>query len=59
MLRVRFARFGGDEFFGITRGLTDETLFAVATKVARMIRDIDIPHEKNPSGGASFVRLYF
>ena len=48
---IRFARYGGDEFLGITRGLTDEAVCEVARNVARTIRDADMPHEKNPCGG--------
>ena len=48
---VRFARYGGDEFFGVTRGLTDEEVNEVARRIARAVRSADIPHEKNPNGG--------
>ena len=48
---VRFSRYGGDEFFGITRGLTDEKVCAIARRIAGTIRDADIPHVKNPNGG--------
>ena len=47
---IRFARYGGDEFFGITRGLTDDEVADVARRICRRIRKADIPHEKNPCG---------
>ena len=47
---IRFARYGGDEFFGIARGLTDAALADVARRIARRIREADIPNEKNPNG---------
>ncbi|MBO7377755.1 MAG: diguanylate cyclase, partial [Clostridia bacterium] len=48
---VRFARYGGDEFFGLTRGLTDEEVREIARRICRDIRSADIPNEKNPNGG--------
>ena len=48
---VRFARYGGDEFFGITRGLSDEEVSEIARRIALSVRKADIPHEKNPNGG--------
>ncbi|MBR4909836.1 MAG: GGDEF domain-containing protein [Clostridia bacterium] len=48
---VRFARYGGDEFFGITRGLTDDELCDIARRICRNIRNAGIPNEKNPNGG--------
>ena len=48
---IRFARYGGDEFFGITRGLTDAEVTDVACRICRSIREADLPHEKNPNGG--------
>ncbi len=48
---VRFSRYGGDEFFGITRGLTDEKVLNIARRIARTIRDADLPHVNNPNGG--------
>lgn len=47
---IRFARYGGDEFFGITRGLSDEEVTKVASRICRRIREADIPNEKNPNG---------
>ena len=47
---IRFARYGGDEFFGITYGLSDDEVVAVAKRIAGRIREADIPHEKNPNG---------
>ncbi|MCR5266915.1 MAG: GGDEF domain-containing protein [Lachnospiraceae bacterium] len=48
---VRFSRYGGDEFFGITRGLTDENVCNIARRIAETIRSADIPHVNNPNGG--------
>lgn len=48
---VRFSRYGGDEFFGITRDLTDEKVLNIARRIARTIRDADLPHVNNPNGG--------
>ena len=50
-VNVRFARYGGDEFFAITRGLSDGEVADVARRVCRRIREADIPNEKNPHGG--------
>lgn len=47
---VRFARYGGDEFFGITHGLNDGELAEIAKRIAARIREADIPNEKNPNG---------
>ncbi|MBE6910574.1 MAG: GGDEF domain-containing protein [Ruminococcaceae bacterium] len=48
---VRFARYGGDEFFGIAHGLCDEKLAEIARRIAGRVRKADIPNEKNPNGG--------
>ncbi|MCR5686368.1 MAG: GGDEF domain-containing protein [Lachnospiraceae bacterium] len=48
---VRFARYGGDEFFGITRGLSDDAVTAIARRIAGTVRKADIPNVKNPNGG--------
>ncbi|MBQ9459562.1 MAG: GGDEF domain-containing protein [Oscillospiraceae bacterium] len=47
---IRFARYGGDEFFGIAHGLKDGELAEIAKRIAARIRNADIPHEKNPNG---------
>jgi diguanylate cyclase (GGDEF)-like protein len=47
---VRFARYGGDEFFGIAHGLRDGELAEIAKRIAARIRKADIPNEKNPNG---------
>lgn len=46
----KFARYGGDEFFGISRGLKDEELIAIARNICRKIQSLAIPNEKNPHG---------
>ena len=48
---IRFARYGGDEFFGLTKGLSDKEVTAVAAKICNTIRKEKIPNEKNPNGG--------
>ncbi|MCR5501800.1 MAG: diguanylate cyclase [Lachnospiraceae bacterium] len=48
---VRFSRYGGDEYFGITQGLTDEKVCDIARRIAAAIRNADLPHAKNPNGG--------
>ena len=48
---VRFARYGGDEFFGITRGLADKDVTEIAKRICAKIREANIPNEKNPHGG--------
>lgn len=48
---IRFARYGGDEFFGITHGLTDDEITEIARRICRRIRKENIPNEKNPNGG--------
>lgn len=47
---VRFARYGGDEFFGITHGLKDSEVVEIARRISDRIRKADIPNEKNPNG---------
>ena len=47
---VRFARYGGDEFFGITRGLTDDEVVEIAKRICSRIRDERIPNKSNPNG---------
>ena len=47
---VRFARYGGDEFFGITHGLDDKAVAEIARRICARIRKTDIPNEKNPNG---------
>lgn len=48
---IRFARYGGDEFFGIARRLSDDELCDVARRIAGSIRHADLPHVNNPNGG--------
>ena len=47
---IRFARYGGDEFFGITKNLDDEEVIAIAQRISERIRKADIPNELNPNG---------
>ena len=45
---IRFARYGGDEFFGITRGLKDEDVLAIAKRICSSINSKAIPNEHSP-----------
>ena len=48
---VRFARYGGDEFFGITHGLSDNEVEEIVVWICESIRKEKITHIKNPNGG--------
>lgn len=48
---IRFARYGGDEFFGIAKGLTDDEVRDLARRICKAVRSAEIPNEKNPNGG--------
>ena len=48
--KVRFFRYGGDEYFGITLGLADEELQLLALRISDTIRGSNIAHIKNPNG---------
>lgn len=48
---VRFARYGGDEFFGIAKGLGDGEVCEIARRICRAVQSAAIPNEKNPNGG--------
>ena len=45
---IRFARYGGDEFFGITHGLKDEAVIEIAKRICDIIRQKAIPNEHSP-----------
>ena len=47
---VKFARYGGDEFFGVLLGYSDDQISEIARRIARTIRDMDLKHSKNPNG---------
>ena len=47
---IKFARYGGDEFFGITKGLNDFEVIEIAKRIFKKIKDANIPNEKNPNG---------
>lgn len=47
---IKFARYGGDEFFGITKGLSDDEVCDVARRICQKIKELAIPNEKNPIG---------
>ena len=46
---IRFARYGGDEFFGLARGLKDEDLIEIAKRICNRIKELNIPNESNPN----------
>nr|MCR5684779.1 diguanylate cyclase [Lachnospiraceae bacterium] len=48
--QVRFARYGGDEFLGLTCGLEDGAVTEIARRICSRIRKADIPNRKNPNG---------
>ena len=47
---VRFSRYGGDEFFGITHGLSDQKTEEMAKRIRDAVRKKNIPNRKNPCG---------
>ncbi|MBQ7699935.1 MAG: GGDEF domain-containing protein [Clostridia bacterium] len=47
---VVFARYGGDEFFGITNGLDDTEVTDIAARICGRIKSENIVSEKNPYG---------
>ncbi|MBP5160162.1 MAG: GGDEF domain-containing protein [Lachnospiraceae bacterium] len=47
---IQFARYGGDEFLGMTIGLDDKDVAAVARRICKKMRDKNIPNQKNPHG---------
>ncbi|MCR5374803.1 MAG: diguanylate cyclase [Lachnospiraceae bacterium] len=46
---VKFARYGGDEFFGIMIGYSDEKVIDMAKRIARSIKNLAMPHAGNPN----------
>jgi diguanylate cyclase (GGDEF)-like protein len=54
---VRFARYGGDEFLGMTLGLSDTAVAAIAKRISKNLREADIPNEKSPLGGRLTVSV--
>lgn len=48
---VKFARYGGDEFFGIVYGYSDEKLAEMAKRIAKTVAYHKIAHKMNPKGG--------
>ncbi len=49
--KIRFARYGGDEFLGLTYGFDDEAVADIAGNICRKIRKANIPNRNNPKGG--------
>ncbi|MCR5735785.1 MAG: GGDEF domain-containing protein [Lachnospiraceae bacterium] len=54
---VRFARYGGDEFFGIMHGLSDDQVTEIAMNISRAVREANIPHKLNPNGRRVTISL--
>ena len=48
--RVKFFRYGGDEFFGIVLGHRDEKIEQLALRIAQKVRASEFTHIKNPNG---------
>ena len=48
---ARFARYGGDEFFGVMVGYTDKQIVEIATRISDRIKAANIPHIKNTPTG--------
>ena len=48
--QICFARYGGDEFLGLTCGLEDGAVTEIARRICSRIRKADIPNQKNPNG---------
>lgn len=47
---VRFFRYGGDEYFGIVFGYSDEELEKLASRISGHVRASGLEHEKKPNG---------
>ena len=45
---IRFARYGGDEFFGIMHGLKDDEVINIAKRIRQKINDMAIPNIQSP-----------
>lgn len=45
---IKFARYGGDEFFGIIHGHKDENVIAIAQRICQAICRDKIPNENSP-----------
>ncbi len=49
--RIKFARYGGDEFFGVILGCTDEQISDLARRIIAGVKKAKIPHAQNPGTG--------
>ena len=47
---VKFFRYGGDEYFGIVLGYSDEKLNQLALRISEKVRSSGVEHIKNPNG---------
>ncbi len=55
--KFHFARYGGDEFFGIMMGYSDEEVAGFAAEIAKRIADLNIMHSKNKAKGRVTVSI--
>lgn len=49
-VNIRFARYGGDEFLGLTYGLEDDAVIDIARRICNRVRSANIPNINNPNG---------
>lgn len=54
---VRFARYGGDEFFGVVLGHRDAEVGRIAADICASIRESGLEHIKNPNGRKMTVSI--
>lgn len=47
---IKFFRYGGDEYFGVSLGFRDEELRKLALRISQKIRASGFEHLKNPNG---------
>ena len=47
---VKFFRYGGDEYFGIVLGYSDDELEKLALRISENVRKTGVVHVKNPNG---------
>ena len=54
---VRFARYGGDEFFGLVLGAKDGEIAAIAARICAKLREDHTEHINNPCGSRVTVSV--
>lgn len=47
---VKFFRYGGDEYFGVVLGASDEELEKLALRISENVRNSGVVHAENPNG---------